>query len=300
MSNARTKARAFLEQLPKDRDVTSSAGASAADNAGDDALFTKLTGSSHSSLTKTWAKEQAARDNKLSEAEKKKGSKLTAQESENAVRGMPNTTTCNGFTGMLGQAIGSTFALGQFELEDALKKAGLQDAWVPASSGKRPQTGDVFRMKKWHVGVSVDFDGDIWRTAESGQGGRRTGYDIIKRLKKPWAPDTLKGWADIDVLMDLLGSRAANWLKGWWRFEIGDRREWVFVPEKGDALGFDQAPANLKARPVGGRAGKVRLDEDDNGLTIIWTNGQDSLRQLPGVKYMLGDRAGAQIQAFKL
>ena len=301
MAGERAKVAKFLEQLPEKTEVTSSVGASKADDASDNSLFTTLTGSSHSGLKKTWKKEQDARDAKIAEAELKKGSKLTEAEKQKATRGMPNTTTCNGFTGKIGQTIGSTFATGQFELEDALKKAGLGEAWVPASSGKKPQLGDVFRMVKWHVGVSVKFDGETWHTAESGQGGHSTGYDIVKRKQQPWKPELLKGWIDIEILMELLGSKSPAWMKGWWRFEIGGAKEFVFFPDKGRAIAVDAPPANLKIAPASGRSGKMTVEDDAQGVVIVWSpTVTDRLRHLPGVSYMLGDRGGAQIQAFQL
>ena len=74
--------------------------------------------------------------------------------------------------------------------------------------GARPKFGDIFEIATTlHQGVSLDFEGDNWNTAEGGQGGAQSGFDIIKRkryaaerrrsLMHPRGP--LKGWVDIDL-----------------------------------------------------------------------------------------------------
>jgi hypothetical protein len=155
------------------------------------------------------------------------------------------------------------------------------------------------------MGVSLDFEGTMWNTAESGQGGPGEDYtkgrDLCKRKRQVWDPSKLLGWVDLDILMRV-GAKAPKWLKGWWRFEVNGGKEFVFIPERGPALNYPNAPANLKlAPPPGGKTGQTTLSEDLNGLTITWASGAvDELRQLPGVAYMLGERNSAQIQAFKL
>jgi len=283
LSAVRQKAKKFLDQLPAKTNVTSD-GSTAA-------LFTTLTGSSHTSLQATWKDEDVAKAARRAEG------KSTA--------GLPTTTTCNLFAGKVGGAIGSPISLGQFDIEKKLKAAGLGEAWIPASSGKKPGYGDVFKPKKFHMGVSLDFDGETWNTAESGQGGPGVDYtkgrDIVKRKDQPWDPTSLEGWVDIDILMKIV-QKAPKWMIGWWRFEVGTTKEFVWLPERGSARGFPTAPANTKQPPpAGGKAGELTHDSDSQGVAIAWPdNVTDTLRHLPGVDYMLGDRGGPQLQAFKL
>jgi hypothetical protein len=283
MGAVRDKAKAFLDQLPANVPVTS--------NGGTAALFTKLTGSSHEWLQARWKIEDVA--------------KAKARAEGKTTKGLPTTTTCNGFVGQLGAAIKSPIALGQFDIEKKLKAAGLGDAWVPASSGARPGYGDVFKPVSFHMGVSLDFVGDLWNTAESGQGGPgvnyTAGFDIVKRKQAPWNPASLEGWVDIEILMKI-AQKAPKWMIGWWRFEIGTTKEFVYLPERGAARAFTAAPANTKLPPpAGGKSGDVTYAEDSEGATIAWPdNVTDNLRHLPAVDYMLGDRGGPQLQAFKL
>ena len=68
-------------------------------------LFTKYTGTAHLTLIKNWS-------------------------------GGGIQTTCNEFVGKCGAVMGSKLFLGQFELEELLRKNGKSHAWVPANSGK--------------------------------------------------------------------------------------------------------------------------------------------------------------------
>lgn len=279
MVDVRAKAREFLDQLPPNVNVTS--------NGQTAALFTKLTGSTHDSLTKTWAKEEVAK------AERRAQGKST--------EGLPTTTTCNGLAVQLGQHIKAPLALGQFDIDKKLKAAGFQEAWIPANSGKRPGYGDVFRPVKFHMGVSLDFEGDMWNTAESGQGGPTAGFDMVKRKKTLWDPSTLIGWVDIEILMRL-ARKSPAWMTGWWQFEVDGRKEFVFLPERGAALRYKEAPKSVKLPPpAGGTTGEMDYADDLEGVTITWADGVvDSARHLPAVSYMLGERTGRQLQAFKM
>jgi hypothetical protein len=139
---------------------------------GTNALFLKYTGTRHETLVKNWAT----------------GGQLT---------------TCNSFAGNCGTAMGAKDFLGQFELEKFLKKIGKAHAYTPASSGKLPKYGDIFRSAHFHMGVSLGFDGEDWLTVEAGQGGpKSTGYDAIKRKRQKYDPAKLTGWCDMELYFD--------------------------------------------------------------------------------------------------
>lgn len=285
MANVRKKAEDFLKQVPLYGDVTS--------NGSTAALFTKLTGSSHATLQATWKQEDVAK-------------KARRDAGNNNMAGLPTTTTCNAFVGQLSNAIGSPIYLGQFDIEQKLKKAGFGDAWIPANSGKRPGYGDVFRPLRFHMGVSLDFIGDLWNTVESGQGGPgqdyTKGFDIIRRKQQKWEPTTLQGWVDIEILIRI-ATKAPSWMVGWWRFEVNATQQFVWLPERGNAQSFDQPPPNTRLAPTTeGKKGEIEFDADAQGVTLVWAGNPvpDALRRLPGVDYMLGNRGGAQIQAYKL
>jgi hypothetical protein len=116
--------------------------------------------------------------------------------------GIPGETNCYAFPGWIAKQLGSTATAMIFDwLPDpkaggALKKQKVTlslskgilllekfardpaiDAWVPFTGKNRPQPGDFYVLlsdaKKpdiAHVGVIIDAVGDVWRTADSGQG----------------------------------------------------------------------------------------------------------------------------------
>jgi hypothetical protein len=87
-------------------------------------------------------------------------------------------TACNGFVGWysrtLRTAIEGTKApndyLGRFDLETYLPQIGMKHAWVRSAADIRPKFGDICRHTAFHVGVSLDFEGDFWNHVDAGQG----------------------------------------------------------------------------------------------------------------------------------
>jgi len=189
--DVRERARTYLLQVPPFPAQINSNGATAA-------LFTKLSGITHNQMLVSWGK--APRPNTDPPVFK--------------ADPPPGLTSCNGFVGLYGHGAGITDkkrTLGQFNLEKVLKSWGKSHAWIPATAGARPKFGDIFEIAtRLHVGVSLDFEGDTWNTAEGGQGGSQSGFDIIKRRRakqngkvlKSEKGETLKGWVDIDLFVN--------------------------------------------------------------------------------------------------
>ncbi len=187
----------------------------------DNKLFTELTNTSHTRMKQDWDGYPDANGVPT----KKKGI----------------MTGCNGFTGwyttMLGQPVSRP--LGVFELEKILKQYKMEKAWVPSTEGARPKYGDVVRWTKYHVCVSEGFDGDIWNHCDAGQGGSKTGYDILKRVQETQDFDHTKllGWLDIDIAFGDGASAATeqspDWLLTWWQVKFrGSRFYYEFRPDK--------------------------------------------------------------------
>ena len=154
----------------------------------DDTDFYKYTGLTHTSLVKNWA--------------------------NGGIQ-----TSCNSFLTGCCTAMGAP-NLGIFELEQHLASLGKSYTWVPATSGDRPGYGDVFRSQKYHMGLSLGFDGDTWLTVEGGQGGpNSTGIDSIKYKRQPFKPDELRGWCDMRAFL----APPPDWLPGWWVIYAGDQ-----------------------------------------------------------------------------
>lgn len=176
--NIRDRMKEALKEVPPLGQQITSDGSTAA-------LFTKLTGTSHARMQKDW-------DN---------GGIMTA---------------CNGFVGTIGNQLGSKEFLGQFEIEKVLKKIGKGEAWVPSTAGVRPKYGDIFVRKGLHMGISLDFEGDVWNTVEAGQGGPKAKRDILMRKKTKYDASALQGWVDIELYFAGPKSPMPDWLLGWW------------------------------------------------------------------------------------
>lgn len=143
-------------------------------------------------------------------------------------------TTCNGLLGTCSNAMGvgalktldptggkpMGVALGQFEIATVLASRGLSHAWVPNVNGARPRYGDIFRAEEYHMGVSLHFEGDMWFSIESGQGGFSQGFDMLKRKNSKWGERKLLGWVDVATLLKDT-TPLPGWLGGWWKVDDG-------------------------------------------------------------------------------
>src|SRR5262245_41988494 len=162
MSEVRDRAAKVLSEVPPLGQQITSVGPTAAQ-------FTKMTGVTQATLAANWA-----------------------------TGGI--MTTCNAFTGWFSKAVGCKEYLRRFDLDTYLPKSGKGYAWVKSDGTNRPGYGDIVRFKSFHVGVSLDFEGDTWNTAESGQGGPKMGYDVLKRKQKsPYDGSKVLGWVDLDL-----------------------------------------------------------------------------------------------------
>ncbi len=186
-------------------------------------------------------------------------------------------TTCNLFVGRCANKMGFTaFSLGQFEIAKILYGAGMGFAWVPASCGARPRYGDVFKPLKTHMGISLDFVGDTWRTVESGQGGKSTGCDKIKRKEAPWNPGGLEGWVDMGTLLAATGKPLPSWLGGWWQVTEDGSQIYFYHFDASGVVSFTPvAPATAFSRPVNpSMTGAFRVERYSD-VTIRWKSADD-------------------------
>lgn len=190
-------------------------------------------------------------------------------------------TTCNAFVGWFGRELGSKNYLGRFDIDTMVKKWGKEHAWIPASSGAQPKYGDIFRPKKFHMGISLDFEGGLWNTAESGQGGSKTGYDIIKRKQAMWDPSLMQGWVDIELLLGdgsvttptapkPAGVPVPEWLPGWW--VVGWRHEtYYYFFDRSFGVSWTLIKPSSSSQPPAGARDKGIVSLDGlNGISIVW------------------------------
>lgn len=256
-TNIRERAKEFLNQLPAlGKQVVSNGKGKRDGKTNPD--FNKLTGSSQGYLDDEWAKGKI-------------------------------TTTCNEFIGTYGSWLGSQKSLGQFELEHLLAGWHKSYAWVKATSGRRPKYGDIFRPKKFHMGVSLDFQGDLWNTAESGQGGKSTGYDIVKRKQNPWDANLLQGWLDIELFF---GPGVVNpgpipdWLPGWWNVTWQARDYYYFFDRTGQVKWTKVKPRSTKFPPQVVDATGNYVVEFRKDVTLQWfgpTGSVEKFSRNPGI-----------------
>lgn len=182
-------------------------------------------------------------------------------------------TTCNEFVGKCSFAMGSKLNLGRFDLKDFLQTSGKGHAWVPANSGKRPEYGDIFRPVKFHMGVSLGFEGDDWLTVESGQGGPSTGFDIIKRKRQKFDPNSLQGWCNMKVFLDPRPA-TPDWLKGTWLIYWIDKIYTYHFNETYEAFYYPWIPPGNDPRTaIPTDTGKVDFIGSSDTFNLTWKNG---------------------------
>jgi hypothetical protein len=203
-----------------------------------DPTFLKYTGTNHVTLLKNWA-------------------------------GGGIMTTCNGFVGQAGKVMGAKDFLGQFELKEFLTKSGKGYAYVDATSGRKPNYGDLFRSESFHMGVSLGFEGEEWLTAEAGQGGSLKGCDAIHRKRKKFVAASLKGWCD---MRSYLSGKPMmpDWMVGTWVVYCGNETFHYSLTHYAEAFYYPYNPANLTLSPkMATDTGTVSLHGAD-GFTINW------------------------------
>jgi len=260
--NIRERAKEFLEVLPPFGEQINSDGKTGP-------LFTKLTGLSHAYLIGQW-------------------------------NGPSIETSCNAFVVQYGNHLGSQKPLGQFEIEKLLAKWGRAHAWIRADSGARPKYGDIFRPKKFHMGISLNFEGNTWNTAEAGQGGKSQvpQRDIIKRKQQPWNPSELQGWVDIELFF---GPGVANpgpvpdWLPGWWTVTWLGKPYYYHFDKGGQVKWTKVVPKNKWLAPMMPEATGTYAVEFRKDVTIQWFGPKGSIE-----KFSTGTGAGVPSMQGKL
>lgn len=197
-------------------------------------------------------------------------------------------TSCNSFVALYAASLGLVLngrSLGQFGLDKKVESWGKGYAWVPASSGKRPKFGDIFELERLHQGVSLDVDGSTWNTVEAGQGGKSTGYDIIKRKQSPQTGGVLthqtikktqepvKGWLDIELYLNGLPTTQPmpSWLTGWWQVPWRGRIFYYFFERPGTAKWTFKKPISDALTPTTfDDTAKLTFDSAQV-LTLVWS-----------------------------
>ena len=121
-------------------------------------------------------------------------------------------TTCGYLPCYVGRSLGHAQGITQCGLDQLRINAKRANAWrAPNDSNARPLPGDFYGLEKdgtiVHVGVIIDASGDVWTTADAGQGShekqaaqfvRRRWDAQSKTLGGPAGQRPLAGWLDLD------------------------------------------------------------------------------------------------------
>jgi len=167
------------------------------------ATFTTLTGITHEGLLTNWA-----------------------------VGGL--LTSCNGFVGKAGAAMGAK-GFGGFNVEKMLQGINKGHCWLTPAPDRFPRYGDIFETRSHtpgkdylniHVGVSLEVDGTKWHTIEGGQGGPRSGVDRVFRCVRTYNTEHLLGWVDMKSFVANTPP-LPDWLIGAWLI-YGEDKKYVY------------------------------------------------------------------------
>jgi hypothetical protein len=253
MADIRGEARKILAVVPEKGQIAS--------NGSTAITFTKLTGITQKMMEDDWE------DRKVN----KKPGALTA---------------CNGFVGWYARTLRATVAgtkapadyLGGFELEAIITKIGMGHAWVKCTQDARPKYGDIYRHAiHYHVGVALDFDGDIWKHVDAGQGGPKTGYDILKQTRddKPYDFKDLKGWIDIEVYYGTSPQKGPipAWLAGWWKVTWRGATYYYYFFNPDRKVQWVQSPVSNVTLPPAAADDTGTFAVDGPIVTTRWTTG---------------------------
>ena len=190
-------------------------------------LFNEWTGWTQARLTSQWSTEEA---------------KYLAAKALQAIKGGPDprlahTTCCNAFTGKYSQKLGSKKQVNGFYLNKMFPKAFVANE---PKGTNRPGYGDIVMFvlnKRFHVNVSLDFEGEMWNHVDGGRGGRTDGFDVVRREQDHYKRDMIEGWVDISKLPGVSITDATTagteWLLGWWQVKWREKDFFYFFERNG-------------------------------------------------------------------
>jgi hypothetical protein len=137
-----------------------------------------------------------------------------------------------------------------------------------------PKYGDICRHSHFHVGIALDFDGDIWNRVDGGQGGSKAGRDVIKRIRGTQAYDStkLQGWVDIELFFESAAqttTQVPDWLAGWWKVMWRGQAYYYYFDRNHHVKWTQLVPKAVSQPPSVVRdTGNVAVDS--NALTVRW------------------------------
>jgi hypothetical protein len=160
-------------------------------------------------------------------------------------------------------------------LEKYLPSVGKGDSWVKATEAARPKYGDICLFRKLHVNVSLEFEGDTWTHVDGGQGGPKTTYDIVKRIrdKAPFDPARLAGWIDIELFFAASASQSVappTWLPGWWKVMWRSQPYYYYFDSRNQVKWTQMSPTSTTQPPSVSRDTGSVVVGGLSEITIRW------------------------------
>ncbi|WP_010583697.1 hypothetical protein [Schlesneria paludicola] len=184
---------------------------------------------------------------------------------------------------------------GFFNLQETLKKAGKSHAWVPATSQKLPQCGDILRHTAWHVDVAVGMDKGILERVAGGQSRHirptedvTKEYDNIMRVrgKKEYEPKDLQGWLDIELFAQSPPGPTPPWVIGWWKVKWRNEFYYYYLAADGSARWTRMPPQPGPPPPLPPSASNRGsfIFNNPNGVSIRWydSESKEDFERQPG------------------
>lgn len=128
-------------------------------------------------------------------------------------------TTCGALPGRVGALLGHPTAITRYGVPGVETEGRAMGAWVEAGGGRLPRPGDIYLLRFppghpmagmiAHTGFVTAVEGDIWTTADAGQGTKEAPTAALVRRRYDPATHTLTrldngearlvvGWIDLD------------------------------------------------------------------------------------------------------
>ncbi len=180
-------------------------------------------------------------------------------------------TSCNAFVGECCVAMGSKMKLSTFWLPDFVAKHNKPYAFIWNKNGEKPGYGDIFThfsTSQLHMGISLGFEGDVWKTIEGGQGGPRSGVDFVKRKDRKF-DSHWDGWVDMAVWLDSRGP-VPDWLLGIWTIYCGNGTYHYRFNRRYEVLSYPWRTHASGQEPPPNDTGTVALLHGDT-IEITWS-----------------------------
>lgn len=126
----------------------------------------------------------------------------------------PGSSTCGALPYRVGLILGDPHGITRGGVPGVETEGQAKGAWVKAARGRRPKPGDIYLLaypdgRIAHTGIIVDASGDVWTTADAGQGPALS--PRAERVRRQWDGDALTltrednaqtrvlvGWIDLD------------------------------------------------------------------------------------------------------